>query len=167
MKNNAFIGFACVFLAGALLMGCAHAQRTGKTSEMTGTSSEASALEANDMQPLLNREWALESLGPIGSEEPIGTSVKITLEFEEDGRLHGSAGCNRYFGTFKSATQNSLTAGPIGTTMMMCSGEVMDWEIRYLKALQDISSYKIENRHLMLFYDSDEKVLIFIQKDSH
>jgi heat shock protein HslJ len=116
---------------------------------------------------LLDRQWALESLGPVGSAGPIGSALGITLEFGDDNRFHGSAGCNRYFGTFTSPSPNALTTGPIGTTMMICAGEVMEWEREYLKALQDISSYKMESNCLMLFYDSDGKVLNFIQKDSH
>ena len=159
MKNNTLVGLAHIFLLCVLMMGCTHAQRIDEASE-------ASGLEGHDVHPLLNREWVLESLGVVGSEESTGATVKITLEFDEDGRLHGSAGCNRYFGTFNSKSQNLLTAEPIGTTRMMCQGEIMVWENRYLKALQDVSSYKTESNRLTLFYDSDGKVLSFIQKDS-
>ena len=85
MKNNAFVGFTCVFLVGALLVGCTHAKRINEASKLSGTPSEASGLGNHDTQPLLNREWVLESVGQVGFEEAVGANVTITLEFDEDG----------------------------------------------------------------------------------
>ena len=157
MKKNAFIGLAHIFLLCVLVMGCTHTQRNDEASGMSG-------LENHDMQSLIDREWVLES---IDSDGTAGAENNITLVFGEEGRLHGSAGCNRYSGSFSSQTQNLLTIGPIAATRMMCPDEVMNSEVRYLKALEAVSSYNMTNRNLMLSYDGDGKVLSFIEKDLH
>jgi heat shock protein HslJ len=152
-------------MLGILLMGCTHSQRTNESSTMIGKPGETSDLGAHTAPELLNSEWILESLGPVGSEESIGAAAKITIVFGEDGRFHGSAGCNRYFGTYEVGTDHSLSTGKTGSTMMMCPDEIMDWESRYLQTLKHISSYRTENMLLMLFHDGEEKALTFqIQK---
>jgi len=163
MKKRSGTVTACAFAIVIILAGCTHARKTNEISETTGKLADTSEQEARNVSSLLGREWILESLGPSGSGESIGDVARITIVFIEDGRFHGSAGCNQYFGSFEVGADGSLSTGKVGSTMMMCPDEIMGWESRYLQALEDISSYRINNRYLMLFSEGEEKVLTFIE----
>lgn len=64
-------------------------------------------------------------------------TTTITLEFEDDGRLDGHAGCNNYFGGHSDLTESSFTiAGPMGSTMMMCEESIADQEMAYLSIFE-------------------------------
>ncbi|MFN2137216.1 MAG: META domain-containing protein, partial [Candidatus Promineifilaceae bacterium] len=80
-----------------------------------------------------------------------GTS--ITLE-AGNGTLSGFAGCNTYNGTFSSTLMagptNNITVGPLRTTSMACSEEIMDQEQAYLANLESASSYTISGSTLTL-----------------
>ncbi len=64
----------------------------------------------------------------------IGTS--LTLEFGADGRVTGSAGCNRYTGTY-AATGADVAIGGVAATRRLCGTPdgVMEQEDAFLKAL--------------------------------
>jgi heat shock protein HslJ len=63
------------------------------------------------------------------------TTTKVTLDFGNDSKISGSAGCNHYFATYEMKG-SSITIGQAGSTMMYC-GEpgVMDQESAYLTLL--------------------------------
>ena len=80
---------------------------------------------------LTGKVWALTEL----AGKPPAAGVGISAEFGSDGRVSGSAGCNRYSGTY-TVSGNSITiSSPMATTMMMCDEAVMEQESAYLKAL--------------------------------
>jgi len=58
------------------------------------------------------------------------------VRFAEDGRLHGSGGCNRYFAAYEIGPGDSLNIKNIGSTRMACPQDVMDQEMRYFEALK-------------------------------
>ncbi len=75
----------------------------------------------------------------------------LTLNFVADGRLHGSAGCNTYSGSFQTSGAD-LTLSALASTMMACSDPVgiMDQESQFLHALQSAVSYHIDGDQLEL-----------------
>jgi len=77
-----------------------------------------------------------------------------------DGRITGTAGCNRYFADLQTA-DGTLTLGPIGATRMAC-GEALDTqEIAYLAALERAATYTVADGQLH-FVDADGvTVLVF------
>lgn len=77
-----------------------------------------------------------------------GTEISIT--FEEDGRLAGSAGCNRYMAAYK-VDGESISIDPPGTTRRYCDGDgVMEQEQAYLAKLQEVATYRISGERLEL-----------------
>jgi heat shock protein HslJ len=141
-------------LPGFVVIGCARAPKITEGTEAIADSSK------------MHREWTLVSIGPVGSEETIGEAMTITIAFAEDGRFHGSAGCNRYFGGYELGDGNSLLFKNIGSTMMMCDDEIMRLETSYLEALKNISSYRTEKNSLVLSAGDERKVLVFAHKKS-
>jgi heat shock protein HslJ len=64
--------------------------------------------------------WKLAEIGLIGASHPISAEFTITLQFEEESRIHGASACNRYFATYHL---DGLHLGfqHIAVTRMMCS----------------------------------------------
>lgn len=87
----------------------------------------------------------------------------VTLTFGDDGRLFGSAGCNRYFASWK-ASGSLLTIGQAGSTLMYC-GEpgVMEQESAYLGLLPEAGSFAIDGDHLVLSDRSGNVILTFVK----
>lgn len=79
-----------------------------------------------------------------GGVVSIATDQVITLEFAEDGRVAGSAGCNRYTGTFTTEGEK-VTFGPAAATRKMCpDAKVMEQEQNFLTALGTVSTVQVE-----------------------
>ena len=119
------------------------------------TSASASALE--------NTNWVLESYGQPGTLKSVLKDAEITAVFDSaKGQVGGSAGVNRYFGSYKLDGSKLTMTGPMGSTMMAGPQPLMDQETEYLKAIQVAESYKIEGSQLTITCGS--KVLIFRKK---
>ena len=87
------------------------------------------------------------------------SSALPTLEFGEDDAVHGSGGCNNFNGTYAVAG-DSLTLGPLASTMMFCGEEegVMDQESAFLSLLQSAAGYSFEGSELHIL-DGEGRVV--------
>ena len=110
---------------------------------------------------LIDRKWALQSFGTRGAVKRLFPDTEINIEFSADGRLHGSGGCNRYFGSYEIGVDGALKINPIGATQMACPKEIMDQELNYFKALQSVSAFKVKEQVLQLFSKNGDRVLNF------
>jgi heat shock protein HslJ len=95
---------------------------------------------------LTGKVWALTEL--TGKPPLAGTG--ISAEFSADGRVSGSAGCNRYSGTYTISGKSITFSSPMASTMMMCDQAVMDQENAYLKALQEAKTFAVKGDQLTL-----------------
>ena len=84
--------------------------------------------------------------------------VQSTLSIEAGGRISGSAGCNRYFGT-ASVKDGVISVGPLGTTRMACMPEQMEQERNFLDAIAKTRGFHVEGEKLVLL-DADGKPLM-------
>jgi heat shock protein HslJ len=114
-------------------------------------------------QGLMDKKWVLQSFGTMGSEERLFPDTEIGIKFSSDGSLQGSGGCNRYFSAYEFGSGDSLNIKQIGSTRMACPQEIVDQEINYSKALQSVSSFKVERQVLQLFYEYGDRVLNFYE----
>ena len=103
-------------------------------------------------------EWLLVSLN--GQELVQGTN--ITLAFAE-GKASGSAGCNRYGGSYTATNQGGFAMSEIAITEMYCVGPdgVMDQETAYTKALMSAAAYREVDDRLEIDDAAGQTVLIF------
>jgi len=98
---------------------------------------------------LAGSEWTLVAWDP-GAPAP--DDPAITLAFR-DGRLGGSAGCNRYFASPQAGpSPGELAIGPVGTTRMACPDPLADIESRYLRQLQAVRKFGFLLGRLALSY---------------
>ncbi len=82
-----------------------------------------------------------------------------TLTFSADNNVSGKGGCNRLTGTFKSDREKStLSFGPLAGTRMMCPDQAQ--EDAFLKTLGTVDAYRIDGGMLLLFADSELKMML-------
>ena len=97
-------------------------------------------------QDLTGNLWLLSELN---GQAPI-TGTAITAQFDEDGRVGGSSGCNNY-STSYSVDGNQLTfSEPMASTLMACPEPIMEQERDYSQALADTAEFEIINDELIL-----------------
>jgi heat shock protein HslJ len=109
---------------------------------------------------LEGRIWVLSGIAKDLAIVSTWVDEAITAEFV-DGQVTGSGGCNNYFSAYE-LDENSLTLGPIGSTMMACEEEVSQREIEFFTALEAVAGYKI-NRSSLTLTDTQGNTLITFQ----
>lgn len=110
-------------------------------------------------------EWVLVSYGDPNNPGSVLEDNAVTAVFDGvEGKVSGSAGCNRYFGG-SEVSGSELSISTIGSTMMACDEELMEQEQLYLTALQAAESYQVEGSLLLVFY-SGSQVLTFAAQES-
>jgi heat shock protein HslJ len=95
---------------------------------------------------LTGKMWVLTEF--LGKPPVAGTG--ISAQFSADGKVSGSAGCNRYSGTYTISANSITFSSPLATTMMMCDESVMEQESAYLKALAEAKTYAVKGDQLTL-----------------
>lgn len=96
---------------------------------------------------LSGSKWRLIALnnGEDGGDQRAGETTEIHMEFGDDGRVSGHAGCNRFSGPYTAdAATRRFRAGPLMTTRMACpqpDGRV-DQETLFLAALARGETYR-------------------------
>ncbi len=92
----------------------------------------------------------------------VGTSmqpaVNVTAEFK-GGMVSGSGGVNRYNGSYKTSSGNTIEFGKIASTMMAGPQDLMDVEQAYFAALGKAASFDVSATKLELKAD-DGTVLV-------
>ncbi len=73
--------------------------------------------------------WTIVMMDQLSVLEGINTEVRFA-----DGRISGTAGCNRFNGTY-SVVRDALTFGSVASTKMMCPEKQMAQEMKFLAIL--------------------------------
>jgi heat shock protein HslJ len=93
--------------------------------------------------------WRLTHLG---RERPLSPEVEISARFR-DGKLSGSAGCNRYGADLHPGdSPQALTLGPVIATRKLCQDPQMAAEDRFLAALERTTGFRFRLGQLALAY---------------
>lgn len=92
----------------------------------------------------------------------IGSTV--TLNFTDDGKVNGSAGCNNYSGAY-TTDGNQIKVGPLRSTRKICAQPegVMEQEAYFLTALQAGTTFKITGNQLNI-RDAEDATQISARK---
>lgn len=99
---------------------------------------------------LRGADWIADRIGntTVVSDRPPSLAVA-------NGRVSGTTGCNRYFGSFE-LTGEGVTIGPAGATMMACPAELMTQERGYLDALSRVARFDLTEDGALLFFAADD-----------
>ncbi len=112
---------------------------------------------------LIGVEWlALDIDGT-----PVKNKTESTIKFEDATGVTGSGGCNRFFGTAELSGE-TLEVGPLGTTRMACPETIMNQEHRFLKALESVRRYRVDDATDLLYLSNEQgkPILRFRQNKS-
>lgn len=80
-------------------------------------------------ESLDNSNWTIIMIDQLPTLESVKTEVRFA-----DGKISGTAGCNRFTGTY-SHQSNIITFGAIASTRMMCPEKQMAQEAKFLALL--------------------------------
>jgi heat shock protein HslJ len=128
---------------------CCPSQLVVRTWSLQGEDLAEGEKETHGTLSLAELEEATWVLKGFDLQEPLPEGIEITADFA-DGQITGSAGCNRYFASFEEIKPGFVKVGPAGATRMMCPGEVMDLEGRYLEHLGNVTRYSFHLGDLIL-----------------
>ncbi len=104
---------------------------------------------------LAGTEWVLETLGG----EALADDVRPTIAFDAGGRVAGSGGCNRFFGSY-AVDGDAIAVGHLGATQMACAFEVMAQEDRFLDALGRVDQARLHEGRLVLRFGGPGQELV-------
>lgn len=105
--------------------------------------------------------WTLTGYMANTTMTPPLPSPKITMDFGNDGRIGGTAGCNHYFATY-TLKATAITFGQVGSTLMYCGDPgVMDQENAYLALLGKAASITVDGDRLTLLDGKGSPILTF------
>ena len=113
---------------------------------------------------LEDTKWELTSVKADDNDPKVILKVedrKAVINFEKDSRVFGNLGCNNFFGTYKQK-DNSLEIGQVGSTMMMCQDMII--EQAFVKALQNVKTYKVKENSLIFFDEKNIEIAKFIKE---
>ncbi|SHM58962.1 Membrane-bound lysozyme-inhibitor of c-type lysozyme [Roseovarius litoreus] len=112
--------------------------------ELRGCGGDAASL-------LAAGDWRIEDVAGMGVVDD--AQAEITLS--RAGRLAGSTGCNRFFGTYE-LTGEGLSFGPVGATMMACPDALMMQERRIFEALEQVRRFDLDETGALLLIGGPE-----------
>jgi heat shock protein HslJ len=109
-------------------------------------------------------QWTLQSFVEDGKVIAVLPDTTITLHFDEDtlretGAVFGSAGCNTYHATYTYGEM--LAFSPIVTTRMACPPPIMEQEARFLRLLQQVTTYQLDNELRLKAAEGRDLLLVF------
>ena len=109
---------------------------------------KVAAEEAAPVTPasLIGPRWRLLGVGEVA----VGEDTPAHLVFDADGRLSGSAGCNRIMGGYVARMDGAFLAGDLASTMMACPSPLMELEHSLFGALREAREWRIEGSTLEL-----------------
>lgn len=118
---------------------------------MTANASAAKVLESIHWQ-------LIQYVNESGDSNALLSDSPVDMQLSE-GKFHGSAGCNRYFGSYSVVGEKLTIVQPIGATMKLCPPPVMEQEQAYLDLLKQVNTYHIDDQTLVLLDQAQQPVL--------
>jgi putative lipoprotein len=118
----------------------------------------ASEAEPEEVMDLKGTMW----ITTLIEGDRVDEQVQSTIAFEDESRIVGKSGCNRYFGMAK-IDGSAITFASLGMTRMACPEPVMDQEMRFLEALERSKRFEVQEGVLLMLGDGKEPLLRFSQ----
>lgn len=113
---------------------------------------------SNLLPPLLGQEWLLSDMEgrPVQLVDGLGQPTLVLIA----GQASGISGINHFIGSYDLDGAN-LTFGSMAGTRMAGPPEAMEIEQAYLSGFEEIVTWVISDRQLILFDLSGRAVMIF------
>ena len=119
-------------------------------------------------EPAVTEEAAMEggsltgtiwTVTELNGEPPVPTT-NMTAEFNDEGMVSGSAGCNNYNSPYE-VDGNQISFGPGMMTAKMCVDLVNAQEIAYMGALEAATTFEVSEDSLVLFDESFNVIVTY------
>ena len=110
--------------------------------------------------PLVGTTWTLTTIASGDAVSSVLNGTEVTAAFTADATVSGSAGCNRYSGSY-TWTGDQLSFSPLASTKMACADDVMAQESAFLASMEQVASFAIEGSQLTLADGSGALLLGF------
>ena len=121
----------------------------------TSTTQQQEETPITNQTSLTKTAWWVEDIAGKGVIDMSHT----TIQFTEDGKVSGSTGCNRYFGSTEIEGFN-ISFGPLAGTRKMCAASLMDQETKFFQAMGNVTSWEIAETDLLHLRDADGNSLL-------
>ena len=108
--------------------------------------------------------WALETYQNADGETVDALPNSGARAEFEDGQVSGTSGCNSFFGAYE-VDGNSISIGPLGSTLMGCPGPLAEQEFGFMTSLQSAATYEISGDTLTLSNADGEVVVTFVESE--
>lgn len=126
----------------------------------TGEHMQGDSLISISKDELEGTIWVLNSYGPVGEPVKALDAPAVTMEFTDNQRLHGMAGCNTYATSFE-INGSLLALGELDRTPFGCPGETT-WvqETAFFDALTTANSIVLDGDELVITYGGGKLRLV-------
>jgi heat shock protein HslJ len=147
---------ACISVSAlAVLAGC-----TTPPQNTLATIPDAARSVASKQE--LSGNWTVYAIGNRSLSGPHSPRIA----FDDDERVGGIAGCNRFLGGYRLDSNGDLSFGEMRLTRRICPEPIMFQEALLLSRLRDVDRSLITpGGDLLLYYDEDE-LPIRLQRDA-
>jgi heat shock protein HslJ len=110
-----------------------------------------------DWSDAIGTPWKLTQLD---GRTPLAERVP-TITLAADGRVAGSSGANRFFGTYETDPSGAIRFGALGSTRMYLDDPpgLMRQEGRLLEVLSEVDGYRLDQDRLRMFSGSDRRLV--------
>jgi len=105
--------------------------------------------------PLSGTEWIATR---INGDAITSNAPTLTID---GSKAYGNGSCNRYTGPITLGTKDALQFGSTAITRMACPANIDQQEVAYLRALQSVTAYHLNNSTLILLDSQYNKVVEF------
>ena len=106
-------------------------------------------------------QWALVSYGSPSDQVLAVPDVDASIEFDSEGRMTGSVGCNSFGGDY-AVESDTFKFDAVMSTMMFCEGPVGDQELATLAVFQESARFVIDGE-TMTITSADGKYSIILE----
>lgn len=157
-QKNFIVLFAIAVLIGAGAYYFMNSKNMNSSTPPQDDSSK-SVNQDSSAPTLTSKKWTwVNTKMSDGAETLPSDPAAFTLTFQDDMRVLATTDCNNGNGSYELGPDNSLTFGPMATTMMFCEGSSQD---AYFQQINNIGSYNIENGQLWLMLKFDSGTMVF------
>jgi heat shock protein HslJ len=111
----------------------------------------------------LTGTWALVSYGDPADLTPAAQDVETSIRFNEEGKLEGNVGCNG-FGADYTVDGNTISFGPIISTLMLCEGPVGDQETATLNVFAESAAFTLQGDTLTITSADGSTAVVLARK---
>lgn len=156
MKGTALKLGLMVGILALLLSACVSLPITPQTSTEAAIPTEEMATGTPSEEPitLAGTQWTLVSMGAPGMETSVAEGSVVTLEFNSDNSVGGSAGCNSYGGSYQIEDGRLILSEIISTLMACIDEDVMAQEQQFLAALNTARAFTVTEDTLTIEYEN-------------